>query len=131
MPTTNSRAQTVTIVGENVTINVKYNAIFSSLERHLAANGLIFQERIRVIGQVVGTGADQVLHTFGVQSIPVKAGVGNLTVGRDRSITVSRRSLQDDPGLGDADEIYCSIEITPLGLPIHIKHCTPEQPFLG
>jgi hypothetical protein len=127
VPTTNSRTQTMTPVVDKVTINVRYNAVFSTLERHLAANGLVFQERIRVIAKDAGTAKDQVLHTFSVQSIPVKAGIGLLSVARDRSITVSRASLQEDPGLGDADEIHCSIEITPLGLPTIVTDGTPEQ----
>lgn len=131
MPTTNSRVQRLITVGDKVTINVKYNVVFNTLERHLAANGLVFQERIRVIGQDAGTTTDQVLHTFSVQHIPVNAGIGALTVPRDRSLTVSRASLQEDRGLGDADEIHCSIEIAPLGLPSLITDSTPEQTLLG
>jgi hypothetical protein len=131
MPTTNNRTQTLATVGSNVMIRVTYNAVFSPLERHLAANGLIFRERIQVIGEDPGTATDLLLHNFPLENIPVPAGVVPPIVSRNRSITVPRASLQEDPGLGDADEIRCSIEITPIGLPTVITNFTPEGTLLG
>lgn len=131
MPTTNNRFQTLTTVGDNVTIRVTYNAVFSPLERHLAAKGLIFQERIQVIGEDVGTATDQILRTFPLVNISVSEGAGYLTVPRDREITVPRALLQEDTGLGDADEIRCKIEITPIGMPAVVSAFTPEQYLLG
>jgi hypothetical protein len=46
-----SNAQlTLTTAGNNVTVNVTYNAGINPLERFLVANGLALVERIAVIG---------------------------------------------------------------------------------
>ena len=42
MPTINSANLTLTTVGQTVTINVTFNAVFSPFERQLAGLGLIF-----------------------------------------------------------------------------------------
>jgi len=131
MPSTNTRIQTLTTVAANVTINVTYNAVFSTLDRHMAANGLTFQERIRVIGQDPGAATDLILHTMPLQNIPVSAGVGSLTVARNRSITVQRSTLQEDPALGDDDEISCEITIRPIGLPVEVTGSTPAGLLFG
>lgn len=132
MPTTNSRSLTLTTVGANVTINVTYNAVFSALERHLAANGLVFDERIAVIGvDPPGGTAGTTLHNFPAQTLPVTAGAGSQTIARNRSITVTRASLQEDVGAGDADEIRCKIEIRATGLPSTITAYTDEEVLLG
>jgi hypothetical protein len=133
MPTINGTTLTLTTVNNDVTIRVQYNAVFSELERFLAANGLTFAESIQVIGQDPGTVNDQTLQSFPkpIGGIPVPAGAGSVTVPRDRSILVSRGSLQEDPAVGDADEINCSIEITPDGFPVPITAFTPQQTLLG
>lgn len=131
MPSTNSRNLTLTTVGSNVTINVKYNAVFTPFERHLASNGLHFHERIRVIGEDPGTATDIVLTSFPAFHFPVTAGAGNQTIPRNVSKTVTRASLQEDPGLGDADEIRCRIEIAPVGMPTTLTAFTDQEVLLG
>jgi Fe2+ transport system protein FeoA len=76
MPSTNSRNLTLTTVGSNVTIQVTYNAVFSSFERKLAELGLVFRARIRVIGEDLGTATDVVLYSFPIVPLPVPAGPG-------------------------------------------------------
>ncbi len=132
MPSTNSRNLTLTTVGANVTVNVTYNAVFSPFERFLAANGLRFEERIRVIGvDPPGATTGTILHNFPAQTLPVTAGAVPQTIARNRSITVTRASLQEDAGLGDADEIRCRIEITPIGMPASITDFTDQEVLLG
>jgi len=136
MPTTNSRNLTLTPSGtksdDNVTVNVRYNAVFSPLERHLAANGLVFQERISVLE--VDTGSTKVLFTLlPVESIPVTAGTTPQTITRNRTMNVFRSDLADDFRLiggelrSTGDQIRCRIEITPLGLPAPLSELTDQE----
>lgn len=130
MPTISNTALTLTTVNNDVTVRVQYDATFTEFERYLASNGLKFRENISVIGDDAGTVADQTLHAFPIPfaGIPVTAGAGSLTVSRDRSMTVSRASLQEDT---NDDEIICNIEITPVGLPATVSGSTPQQTLLG
>jgi hypothetical protein len=118
MPTATSANLTLTTVDQTVTIRVRYTAGFSPFERHLANLGLIFRERIRVFGvDPPGSTTGTRLHDFPAQDLPVTNGTTTQTIQRDRQITVSRSSLQEDIGLGDNDEIRCRIRIAALGLP--------------
>jgi hypothetical protein len=99
MPRTNSRNLTLVTAGNNVTVNVTYNAIFHPFERHLAANGLVFQERIAVIGvDPPGGTTGTTLHNFPAENLQVTTGAGAQTIARNRSLTFSRASLQEDAG---------------------------------
>jgi hypothetical protein len=107
----------------NVTLDVTYTATFSSVERFLAANGLIFEERIQIIGDDPGELSDVTLHTFQSQVIPVSAGSGDLAVNRSRSLTVAGGTLNEDPGgtgipfpIPNSDEIFARIEVAYVGL---------------
>jgi hypothetical protein len=132
MSSTNTRNLTLTTVGANVTVDVTYNAVFSPLERHLAANGLVFQERISVTGvDPPGATTGTTLHNFPVQNLPVTAGVVPQVIARNRSLVVTRASLQEDAGLGDADEIRCRIEVRPVGLPETIADFSDQEVLLG
>lgn len=134
MPRISNTALTLTTVNSDVTVRVQYDATFTEFERYLASNGMTFRENITVIGEDVGTASDQTLHAFPipVNGIPVTVGAGSLTVARDRSITVTRDSLQEDLGLvGPDDEIACKIEIVPIGLPETVSGSTPQQTLLG
>lgn len=130
MPTISNTSLTLTTVNNDVTVRVQYDAIFTEFERYLASNGLKFRENISVVGDDTGTATDQTLHAFPIPfaGIPVTSGVGSLTVARDRSMTVSRASLQEDT---NDDEIICNIEITPVGLPVAVSGSTPQQTLLG
>ena len=136
MPTTNSRNLTLTPSGvnseDNVAINVRYNAVFSPLERHLAANGLVFQERISVLE--VDPGSTKVLFTLlPLENIPVTAGTTPQTVLRNRTMNVQRSDLVDDVQIingeprSRGDQIRCRIDITPVGLPIPISELTDQE----
>lgn len=132
MPNTNSRNLTLNTIGANTTINVTYNAVFSPLERFLAANGLVFEERISVIGvDPPGDTTGTTLSNFAVQNLPVTAGVVPQTIARNRSLTVTRASLQEDAGLGDNDEIRSRIVIRPVGLPSEITDFTDQEILVG
>ena len=118
MPTTNNRQLTLTTVGANVTINVTYNAVFSVFERHLAGLGLVFRERIAVIGvDPAGATTGTVLTSFPSPNLAVTDGAAVQTIARNVSMTVARAMLQEDPAVGDSDEIRCRIRIEAIGLP--------------
>lgn len=130
MAQVNNPQLTLTTVGNAVTVKVTYKAVFTQFERHLASNGLRFRERITVVGVDPGV-ADTTLHTFASQNLPVTAGTAPQTINRSREINVSRASLQEDPALGDADEIRCRIKIEPIGMPVDIEQTTSIQTLLG
>ena len=128
----NNANLTLTTVGNNVTITVTYSAVINALERFLEANGLGLVERIAVIGvDPPGSTTGTVLHNFPAENLPVTAGGGPETIARNRSITVSRASLQEDNGLGDNDEIRCRITIDALNLPADITAFTDQEVLVG
>jgi hypothetical protein len=132
MPTTSNRDLTLITEGKNTTIKVTYKAIFSPFERHLAANGLKFVERIRVIGvDPPGAVTGTTLHQFTPNTLPVTAGTTKQIINRERSMTVTRASLQEDTGLGDDDEIRCRIDIDMIGMPTDITAYTDQEVLLG
>ena len=102
MPTINSASLTLTTVGVNTTINVTYNAVFSVLERRLAGLGLVFRDRIAVIG--VDTPPDPtggVITSLASINLAVTDGAAPQTIPRTASKTVLRSLLQEDIGAGD------------------------------
>jgi hypothetical protein len=118
MPTLTNANLTLTTVDQTVSIRVTYRVTFSAFERHLANLGLIFRERIRVIGVDPSGGTTGIeLHNFGAQNIPVTNGNTEESFNRIRNIERSRASLQEDTGLGDNDEIRARIRIAALGFP--------------
>jgi hypothetical protein len=118
MPTVTSANLTLTTTNGSTEVRVRYVAGFSTFERHLAGLGLIFRERIRVIGvDPPGSTTGLGLHNFPAENIPVTDGNGAQNFNRERFINVPRSSLQEDAGLGDADEIRCRIRIAAIGLP--------------
>ena len=137
MPTINNPNLTLTPSGlgeeDNVAVNVRYNVVFSPLERHLAANGLVFRERISVLE--VDLGGTTSLFTF----LPIEnilgmtAGTTPQTITRNRTMNVLRGDLINDVRvLGSeiislGDEIRCRIEITPIGLPVPTSALTDEE----
>jgi hypothetical protein len=123
---------TLTTVGNNVTVNVTYTAGINALEHFLMQNGLVLQERIAVLGvDPPGSTTGAILHNFPAQALPVPAGAGPQTIARNRSLTVTRASLQEDAGVGDNDEIRCRITIQPLLLPITVTGFTDQEILLG
>ena len=128
-----SNAQlTLETVGDNVTVKVTYSAGINPLERFLVANGLALVERIAVIGvDPPNTTTGPVLHNFPAEVLPVTPGGGSQALPRNRSMTVTRASLQEDNGLGDADEIRCRITIDALNLPEDVTGFTDQEILLG
>lgn len=122
MPATSNRNLTLTTTSSNgqvsVKIDVTYNAVFGVFERRLAGLGLVFQERIRIIGvDPPGGTAGTVLLTLPAQNLLVTDGGVPQALPRNRSVTVLRSLLQEDAGSGDNDEIRATIEIAAIGLP--------------
>jgi hypothetical protein len=118
MPTATNLRLALTTVGLDTTINVKYNARFSVLERHLAGLGLKFREKIAVIGvDPPGSTTGTVIANFPSPILAVTDGTAAQTIPRDVSLTRPRASLQEDNGLGDDDEIRCRVRIAAEGLP--------------
>lgn len=133
MPTVSGQNLTLTTTNANTTIRVTYDANFTAFERHLAHLGLVFRERIRVIGvdppgSTTGTG----LANFPAETIPVTDGGTPQSIPRNRTLTVPRSSLEEDPG-PDTDEIRCRIRIAAIGLPpLETPDAfTPERDLLG
>lgn len=132
MPTMNNQNLTLTTVNDKVTIKVTYNVGFSPFELHLVANGLKFQEHISVIGvDPPNSTAGRVLKYFRPETLPIITTPPIPTLQRNRSITVSRASLQEDAGLGDDDEIRCRIEIKPIGMPGLVTGFTDQEILTG
>ncbi len=130
MPTTNTHQLTLTRAGANVTINVKYNAVFSVLERHLAGLGLKFRERIDVIGvDSPGAATSQILTSFPSPILAVTDGAAVQTIQRAVSMIVTRAALDEDPTPFSGpdtvpDQIRCSVRVEALGLPLAV---TPAE----
>jgi hypothetical protein len=104
---------------ENVTIKVTYTVDFSGFERAMVASGLEFEEQIDVIGvDPKGSTNGQLLASFPSQMIDKGKIVGTTDpLPRSRSLHVKRTEMQEDPMVGDADEIRCRIRIAAIGLP--------------
>lgn len=116
MPTISSVNLTLTTVGPDVTINVKYQVVFTPFERHLAGLGLIFRERIAVLGiDPPGSFTGTLLTNFPSPNLPVTDGNVPQTITRNETVTRTRASLQEDPF--DADEIRARIRIGAVGFP--------------
>jgi hypothetical protein len=137
MPTIKNPQLTLTRVGANVTINVRYNAVFSTFERNLAQLGLRFRERIAVIGvDPPGATTGTVLPIpFSSRQFITVTDDPNGTP-RDRSVTVTRAELDEDgnPVVNpdfDADEIRCRIRIEAIGLPPAVTEAFTDQEVLG
>ncbi len=112
--------------GNDVTLEISYVAVFSPLERHLAAHGLVFEEHVSIFGEDMGRSADLVLHNLPPEPIDVSAGTTPLRVPRRRILTVTRQSLREDRGLG-SDEIDARIDIVAVGLPAAIVTAMTPQ----
>jgi hypothetical protein len=119
---------TLTTVGANTTIRVQYNVTFSAFERFLAANGLVFQERIAVFGvDPPGSTTGTNLVNFPSQNLTLDG----MPLVRDRSLTVPRLTLNEDPAPGDQDEIRCRITIVPVNLPTTVEKWSDQEVLLG
>lgn len=119
----------LTTVDTNTTVRVTYTARFSRLDRHLAANGMRWLERI-VIEGVDGERATA-MQNFPQNTVIVSDGTSTLDVPRDRSFTVARSALQEDPEAGNDDEIRCQIQLVPFGLPVEVQAPTEIKTLLG
>ena len=132
MPSTNNRQLTLNTENDQVKITVTYNAVFSAFERRLAALGLVFRERIAVIGvdPDVGGTTGTVLANFPSPNLVVTDGAASQTIARNVFITVPRANLQEDAG---TDEIRCRIRIEANGLPAAVTAdaFTDQETLLG
>lgn len=77
-----------------------------------------------------GSTTSRILRDFPVQTLPVTAGEEPLSFPRHRPINVPRTLLQEDAGLGDADEIRCRIQIRAIGLPTTITEGFTDEAVL-
>lgn len=113
-----------TLSGANVTLTVRYRVLVDPIDRHFAMNGVRYTERVRVLGVDAGAGIpDQIVATRffndinddiangSGEFINSSAGVSVQALTRERSITLSRAALNEDPAVGDNDEIRCEISI--------------------
>lgn len=132
MPSTSNRQLTLNTENDQVKITVTYNAVFSAFERRLAALGLVFRERIAVIGvdPDVGSTTGTVLANFPSPNLAVTDGAASQTIARNVFITVPRATLQEDAG---TDEIRCRIRIDSISLPpaVTADAFTDQETLLG
>lgn len=119
-----------------VTLTVNYTLTFSAQDRRFAGGGVIWRERIDALG--VDAAATPLPGTaFPVFNLNTLPGVADCdadqghAVVRNRTHTVPRSALQEDPAAGDADEIRCRIRIVPEGLPLGIIGLTDIETILG
>jgi hypothetical protein len=118
MPTVNGANLTLTTVGQNVTVTVTFNAVFTEFDRNLAGMGMKLHEHIDIIGMdPPGSLTGTLIRTFPLTPFAVTAGAGSQTIARNVSLVVTRASLQEDAGVGDNDEIRCKIRIHASNFP--------------
>ena len=123
MPKVKNAHLTLDRKGAKVTVKITYDAVFSEFERHLAGLGLVFQERLSLIG--VDPPGSTTGSTFfsTLRSLQVPDGVGVKSVPSEFSTTFNRTVLDEDPSpsfLGpdfDVDEYRGLIQILAIGLP--------------
>jgi hypothetical protein len=109
MPTVTNPNLTLTTVDDNTTLRVTYTATFSEFERRLAGLGMKYHAHITAHGVDFGTDIGPSIETvdaaFGRPSFAVTDGTGDQVINHDKSATVPRSQLQEDPDLGNADEL--------------------------
>jgi hypothetical protein len=115
----------------SVKVRVEYDAVLTELERNLAGLGIVYREHIHAFGDDPSNDDNLALAPNSVifpdQNLPVTAGSGALTLHRTREIRVDRKQLQEDTFLGDDDEIFCQITLTPVGAPTPVARNTPVR----
>jgi hypothetical protein len=126
MPIINTPVLTQSRVGNSVTLTVKYTVVFTVFERHLAALGLKFRERIDVFGvDAPGAATSAVLASFPSRFIAVTDGTAPQSIARNVSMIVPRGQLDEDgspilpPDL-IPDQIQCGIRYEAVGLPLAV-----------
>lgn len=106
-----------TVGGANVTLTISYRVRFDQIDRHFAANGVAYRERITVIGRDNPPGdPNDVLFVQEFPSPGWVAGAGAQIQTRVQTITVPRAALQEDPGANN-DEIFCTILVRSPNFP--------------
>jgi len=138
MPIINTPELTKSQVGNSVTLTVKYNVVFTVFERHLAALGLKFRERIDVFGvDDPGATTSAVVASFPSRFIAVTDGAAPQTIARNVSIVVPRGQLDEDgspilPPDFIPDQIQCGIRYESVGLPLAVtQDALTNQIVLG
>ena len=119
----------------DVVIGVEYTVTFSAFEISQESLGLIFKERVAIVGVDSGLPpifGETVLLSFPVKAIPIPTGLGLQKVVRSMKRTVKRTSLQEDVGFNDDDELRGRIEIIPTETLGHsITAYTPQKILRG
>lgn len=136
MASAENRKLTLITIDNNVTVDVTYDAVFTPLERNLAAAGMKFVETIRVIGvDPPGGTTGSRIHTFPSYVFPFpklhEVATQPVTIERHVKVTKPRSVFQEDQDLGDDDEIRCRIDITPVGMPQRVVAFTDEKILVG
>jgi hypothetical protein len=121
-------------VDDDVHIKIAFDTQFSEFERNLAVLGLSFHAHVQVLGvDPPGGTTGESLAAFKGGRFAITAGAGPQTVPFERTITRKRAELQEDPGLGDADEIRGQIVIHAEGFPpeFTLPTFTDQKVLLG
>jgi hypothetical protein len=109
MPTVNSVTLTLTTVnGQDVTAEVDYEVTVTPFEKQLCEMGMDMHIHAALIG--VDDGDHRVLEEFDRQVVPAATEPGRTFSGQI-PLETTRAALQEDPGLGDDDEIGCNVRV--------------------
>lgn len=134
MATINSAALALITVDDTVTVSVTFNAVFTPFERQLAGLGMKFHRHLDVVGiDPAGSLTGTVITSFPLVDFPVTVGAGAQTIPVSTQLSVPRATLQEDTGVGDADEIRVKIRSHAVGLPPEFSPdiFTDEERLLG
>ncbi|VEH41210.1 Uncharacterised protein [Kocuria rosea] len=110
MPSVSGANLTLTTVNNQVTIRVQYNVTFNKFDRQLSGLGKTWHSHVTVHG-MDGATVGPNLANLPRQTFAVTVGNTNQVIAADRSVTVARSVLQEDPAVGDNDELKAKIRI--------------------
>ena len=130
MPTVNSATLTLTTRDQTVEVEVEYEVSITSFERQLCELGMGIHSHVDLLG--VDAGGHTVLTTFPRDELSVTANTPQ-PMTRKLSMGLPRSALQEDTGLGDADEISVNVRLHSYGIPPELTpdFFSPQKVLLG
>ena len=134
MPTVSNVNLILTTVGDNVTIRVDYDVELNKFERQLSGLGLTYHTHVRIFDFDGGDTPGAVVLDFfpGRNELAVTVGNGNQVLHESDSRTVTRASLQVDPGSNN-DELKAGVRVhaNEMFEAFTIEEISEEEVLLG
>ena len=128
MPEITAPNLTLTETENDVTINVRFTAVFSELERHLGQHGCDFHSHVEAYGMdPAGSLTGTRLAVLPQVDFPVNDSPVGGVFPYNESVTVSRASLQEDPAVRDDDEIRAKVRIHTKLPPEYVEMFTDQE----